>query len=136
MKNLALLLLLAGIIFSSSCKKDSQSDQFKLLTGPVWVSDSLLANGVDAGGPAGLLFNFRGEAKFNEDGTGHFGIYTGTWRFAYNETQIIITADSLALPLTTKIAELTKSSLKVTTSFPNLLNPTSPILLRMTFKAK
>jgi hypothetical protein len=136
MKNLALLLIIAGIFYSSSCKKDSQSESFKLLTGPVWASDSLLVNGADASGPAGLLFNFKGEAKFNEDGTGYFGIYKGTWRFAYNETQIIITADSLSLPLTTKIAELTSKSLKITTSYPNLINPTAPLLIRMTFKAK
>ncbi len=136
MKNLALLLLLTGSIFIFSCKKSSQSDAFKLLTGPTWVSDSLLANGVDAGGPAGILFNFKGEAKFNADGSGTFGNYSGQWRFAFNETQIIITSDSLALPLTTKIVVLTASSLKITTSFPNLLNPASPLLIRMTFKPK
>jgi hypothetical protein len=136
MKNLALFLVFAAILFSSSCKKNSQSEPFKLLTGPVWLSDSLLANGVDAGGPAGILFNFKGEAKFNQDGTGYFGAYTGTWRFAFNETQIIITADSLALPLTTQIAELTSRSLKIKTSYPNLLNPAAPLLIRMTFKPK
>lgn len=136
MKNLALLLILAGCLFNSSCKKDSQSDPFKLLTDPVWLSDSLLANGVDAGGPAGILFNFKGEAKFNQDGTGYFGVYTGTWRFAFNETQIIIIADAPTLQLTTQIAELTSKSLKITTSYPNLLNPTVPIRIRMTFKAK
>lgn len=136
MKNLALLLILAGCLFNSSCKKDSQSDPFKLLTDPVWLSDSLLANGVDAGGPAGILFNFKGEAKFNQDGTGYFGVYTGTWRFAFKETQIIIIADAPTLQLTTQIAELTSKSLKITTSYPNLLNPTVPIRIRMTFKAK
>ncbi|MDO9339097.1 MAG: hypothetical protein Q7T72_01055 [Bacteroidales bacterium] len=137
MKNLALLLIISGCFFISSCKKDSQSEPFKLLTGPVWASDSLLANGLDASlPPDGMLRNFKGEAKFNEDGTGHFGIYTGTWRFAYNETQIVITTDSLPLPLTTKIAELTKISLKITTSYPNLLNPAAPTNIRMTFKAK
>jgi len=136
MKNLALLLIIAGCIYSSSCKKDSQSELFKFLTGPVWVSDSLLANGVDASGPAGILKNFRGEAKFNQDGTGYFGVYTGAWRFAYNETQIIITADSIPIPITTKIAELTKISLKITTSYPNLLDPAAPTRIRMTFKAK
>jgi hypothetical protein len=136
MKNLALLLIVAGCIYASSCKKNSQSEPFKLLTGPVWTSDSLLANGIDASGPAGMLKNFKGEAKFNQDGTGYFGLYTGTWRFAYNDTQIIITTDSLPLPLTTKIAELTKLSLKVTTSYPNVLNPAAPTLIRMTFKAR
>ena len=136
MKNLALLLIISGCLFISTCKKDSQSESFKLLTGTIWVSDSLLANGIDASGPDGMLKNFKGDAKFNQDGTGYFGVYIGTWRFAYNETQIIISADSLPLPLTTKIAELTSISLKVTTSYPNLLNPAAPTFIRMTFKPK
>ena len=136
MKNLALLLIISGCLFISTCKKDSQSESFKLLTGTIWVSDSLLANGIDASGPDGMLKNFKGEVKFNQDGTGAFGVYTGTWKFAYNETQIIITTDSLPLPLTTKIAELTKISLKITTGYPNLFNPAMPTLIRMTFKAK
>jgi hypothetical protein len=136
MKNLALLLAFAGCLISFSCKKNTQSEPFKLLTGPVWVSDSLLANGVDASGSGGMLVNFKGNAKFNQDGTGYFGIYTGTWRFAYNETQIVILADSLSFPLTTKIAELTSISLKITTSYPNVLNPATPINIRMTFKVK
>jgi hypothetical protein len=136
MKNLALLLIISGCFLISSCKKDSHSETFNLLTGPLWASDSLLANGADASGPDGMLKNFKGEIKFKEDGTGYFGIYTGTWRFAFNETQIIIETDSLPLPLTSKIAELTKISLKITTSYPNLLNPTSPTNIRMTFKAK
>lgn len=136
MKNLALLLILSGCFCFSSCKKDSQSEPFKLLTGPTWVSDSLLANNVDASGPDGMLRNFKGEAKFNEDGTGNFGVYTGTWRFSQNETQIVITTDSLPVPLATKIAELTKISLKITTSYPNVINPLAPVYIRMTFKAK
>ena len=109
MKKIALLLVIAGCFLIYSCNKDSQSEASKLLTGPVWASDSLLANGVDASfQPDGMLKNFKGEVKFNADGTGNFGNYTGTWRFAYNETQIVITTDSLPLPLTSKIAELTK----------------------------
>jgi hypothetical protein len=136
MKNLAVLLIISACIYVVSCQKDSQSEPAKLLTSHIWVSDSLLANKADASGPDGMLKNFKGEVKFNEDGTGNFGVYTGTWRFAYNETQIVITTDSLPLPLTTKIAELTKVSLKITTSYPNLLNPAAPINIRMTFKAK
>jgi hypothetical protein len=136
MKNIAVLLILSGCFYFSSCKKDSKSEQFKLLTGPVWVSDSLLANNIDASGPLGMLTNFKGEAKFNEDGTGNFGIYPGKWRFAFNETQIVITTDSLPVPLTTQIAELTTLSLKVTTTYPNPLIPTVPVNIRMTFKAK
>jgi len=134
MKNLVLLLILSVCVFVTNCTKDAQSDSFKLLTGPTWTSDSLLANGVDASGPDGMLKNFKGEVKFKEDLTGNFGIYTGTWKFAYNEKQIIITTDSLPIPLITQIAELTKASLKITTSYPNLLGVSTNI--RMTFKAK
>ena len=83
-----------------------------------------------------MLKNFKGDAKFNEDGTGYFGIYEGTWRFAYDNTQLVISSDSLAFPITTKIAELTAKNLKVTTSYPNLANPSAPTYIRMTFKAK
>jgi hypothetical protein len=136
MKNLAILLIISGCVYFASCKKDTRSEQFKLLTGATWVSDSLLANGLDASGPDGFLENFKGEAKFNDDLTGYFGVYTGTWRFSQNETQIVITTDSLPVPLATKIAELTHISLKITTTYPNVLNPSAPVYIRMTFKAK
>lgn len=134
MKNLALLLAISGCILVASCKKDTNSDAFKFLTGPTWVSDSLLVNGVD--GSAGILNNFNGEAKFNEDGSGKFGDYTGTWRFAFNETELVINSDSLPIPLTTKIVELTKNSLKLTTSFPDPNNLGSFWNIRMTFKPR
>jgi hypothetical protein len=133
MKNVAVFLLIICCFQIFSCKKDSQTEKFKLLTGPVWQSDSLLVNGDDASGTGGLLEHFKGTAKFNTDYTGNFGTYTGTWRFAFNETQLVISSDSLLIPLTAIIAELTSSSLKVTTSYqvpPNTLN------IRMTFKAK
>jgi len=136
MKNIALILIIAAGICIASCKKENQSEAFKLLTGPVWVSDSLLADGADASGETGMLKNFKGEMKFFEDGTGYFGKYDGTWRFSYNETQIVIASDSLPLPLTTKIAELTARSLKITTKFPNPVNPAVSANLRLTFKAK
>jgi hypothetical protein len=136
MKNLALLLVISACFCFASCKKDSQSDAFKLLTTPVWVSDSLLVNGKDAGSSGGMLELFKGEAKFNEDGTGYFGSYDGTWRFANNETQIVITSPLLPITLNTVIAELTNTSLKVTTTYPNLVNPLDPTKIRMTFKAK
>ena len=136
MRTIILLLAISGCFLVTYCSKESESDKFKLLTGPIWVSDSLLVNGVDAGGPGGMLENFNGEAKFNKDYTGNFGDYTGTWRFASDETQIVITTDALPIPLTTKIAELTAVSLKITTSFPNLANPSAPFNIRMTFKAK
>jgi hypothetical protein len=133
MKNVALFIVIICCFQIFSCTKDSQSEKFKLLTGPVWQSDSLLVNGDDASGPGGLLENFKGEAKFNTDYTGHFGTYTGTWRFAFNETQIVISSDSLLLPITAIIAELTQSSLKVTTSYQI---PPETFNIRMTFKAK
>lgn len=136
MKNIFLLLIITCCFYLASCSKDSESETSKLLTGPVWLSDSLLANGVDASGPEGMLKNFKGEAKFNKDGSGNFGSYVGTWRFAYNETQIVISSDSLPIPVTTVIAELTTASLKVTTSYPNPLNPSTAAKIRMTFKAK
>lgn len=131
MRNIVIFIVISGCLFISSCKKESQSEQFKLLTGPIWASDSLLANGVDASGPEGLLKSFKGNIKFNEDLTGYFGKYTGTWRFAFNETQIVIMSDSLPIPLTSKIVELNTESLKITTSY----TITVPINIRMTFKA-
>jgi len=136
MKNLIMVLIITGCISVLSCKKESQTDSFTLLTTPVWVSDSLLVNGIDASGTGGILELFKGEAKFNEDGTGYFGSYQGTWRFANNETQIVINSSALPLTLTTLIAELTSTSLKVTTTYPNPLNPSNPTKIRMTFKAK
>lgn len=135
MKNLLLLITISGIIAFASCKK-SESEQFKLLTGPTWATDSLLANGVNAGGPGGILSKFVGDVKFKTDGTGYFGQYTGEWQFNSNETEIIISTDSIPLPITAQIKELTTTSLKLTSS---LLNPTPPYALlniRMTFKAK
>jgi len=136
MKNLALLLIISACLYFASCKKDTQSEAFKFLTVPVWVSDSLLVNGIDASGPGGMLELFKGDAKFKEDGTGYFGSYEGTWRFANNETQIVITSPLLPITLSTVIAELTSKSLKVTTSYPNPVNPLYPTKIRMTFKAK
>jgi hypothetical protein len=135
MKNLSLIFLILISLAILSCNKDGESERFKLLTGPTWSSDSLLANGIDASGPGGMLEKFKGDAKFNTDGTGSFGAYTGKWRFAYDETQIVIETDSLPIPLTTQIAELTASSLKITTSVPNLSTGIST-KIRMTFKAR
>jgi hypothetical protein len=136
MKNLALLLIISGILIASACNKDEKSDRFKLLTGPIWVSDSLLANEVDASGPEGILEKFKGDARFNEDGTGYFGIYTGTWRFNVDETEITIVTEEMPLPIITNIIELTNISLKIKTIIPNEVIPDEPIRIRMTFKVK
>jgi len=136
MKNLALLLIISACFIVFACDKDNKSERFKFLTGPVWTTDSLLANGTDASGTGGFLEKFRGDAKFREDGTGYFGIYTGVWRFNQDETEITIVTDSLILPLIGDIVELTSASLKVKTVVPNKVDPLQPINIRMTFKAK
>lgn len=136
MKKPGLLFLTAILLVLISCSKEDPNTPFNLLTNRTWVTDALLVNGQNAGGPGQLLENFKGEAKFNRDGTGTFGTYTGTWRFAQNETQIILTTAALPLPLTTIIEELSKTDLKVNTAVPNPLNPLETLQIRMTFKAK
>jgi len=134
MKNIVLFLAICLCFQIFSCQKETQSDRFKLLTGPVWASDSLLVNGIDASGPGGMLEKFKGDIKFNTDYTGYFGDYTGTWRFAFDETEVVIMSDSLPIPITAIIKELNTTSLKVTTSYQ--IPPSDPINIRMTFKAK
>ena len=136
MKNLTLLLILSGIFFAFGCNKKKVSDRYVLLTEHVWVTDSLSANNIDAGGPGGMLEKFKGNVNFNEDGTGYFGTYSGTWRFNVDETQLVIVTDSLPLPINTDILELTKASLKIKTLISNPTISNELIRIRMTFKAK
>jgi len=136
LKNFLLLGLIAIMPVLTSCPDNDVTDPFTLLTTPTWQTDSLLANGADASKPGQLLAKFKGDAKFKEDGTGVFGIYKGTWWFVENKTQIIIKTDSLPLPLTNKIVELTANSFKITTGVPDVTGQTSIINIRMTFKAK
>ncbi len=136
---LILSVFITGFLFLAACDKEEEtSDRFTLLTGATWQSDSLLINGGDASGPGEMLEDFRGTAHFREDYTGTFGNYEGSWDFAQNETELIIRSDSLPIPmLSTKIQELTRESLKVTTSFPDLQNPSGPALqIRLTFTAE
>jgi hypothetical protein len=130
-----LTIVLFGLLLAS-CPKNEEDDRFELLTTPVWQTDTLLANGVDASGPGERLAKFKGEARFKKDGTGNFGIYKGNWWFTENRTQIYITTDSLPFRLTNKIVELTASSFKITTAFPDPTGQTAEIKIRMTFKAK
>jgi hypothetical protein len=131
MKNFIILMIFSVLFILFACKKEETSQRFNFLTGHVWESDSLLANGADESD--GVLKNFKGDAKFNVDGTGYFGKYEGTWKFAYDETQLVISSDSLPVPsITAEIIELNDVSLKVTTGFPG--NP--PLSVRMTFTAK
>jgi hypothetical protein len=136
LKNLLLLALVSLVLALTNCSKEDENDPTILLTTPVWLTDSLLANGLDASNPGQLLAKFKGQAIFKTDLTGTFGIYKGTWRFIENQTQIIIQTDSLPLPLTCKIAELTATSFKITTGVPDITGQTSVINIRMTFKAK
>jgi hypothetical protein len=136
MKNLLLFAVIAACLFLANCSKDTGNDSFTLLTTPTWKTDSLLANGKDAGGPGQLLEKFKGEAKFKTDGTGTFGKFSGKWRFVENKTQIVIESDSLPLPLTNRIIELTEQSFKITTAVPDKNNPLVEVKIRMTFKPK
>lgn len=135
MKNIVLLAVIAGCFFAFSCG-EKESERFKFLTDPIWRPDSLLANGVDASGPGGILADFLGDAKFNKDGTGYFGQYTGTWKFNIGETELIIASDSLPIPVVADIVELTSMSLKLTTILPNPQDIQNPFNIRMTFKPK
>ena len=54
-------MLLAGLVSVTACNKDKTSERFDLLTSHTWKSDSLLADGVDAGDPGELLEKFKGD---------------------------------------------------------------------------
>lgn len=137
MKNFFISFLIVVAIIAFSCKKEeAESINFTNLTTHIWVSDSLLVDGEEASGPGEMLEIFNGEVILKKDGTGTFGVYKGNWYFTEEETKIVLSTDSLGFPLTTNIEELTKSSLKITTAFPNAIVPEDPINIRMTFKAK
>lgn len=135
MRNLICLAVISGLLMVFSCKK-AESERFVNLTGATWVTDSLMANGQDVSGPGQLLADFSGEARFNRDGTGSFGNYTGEWNFSSDETQLVIKTESIAVPIIADIKELTSISLKLTTVMPNLQDLQNPYRIRMTFKAK
>lgn len=136
MKKLVILLTIAAGILVYSCSKDKKSERFILLTTPIWNADSLLADGQDASGPGQLLEDFKGDAKFKEDGTGYFGGFTGEWTLSHDESKLTINTETLLLPITCNIVELTTLSLKITTSVINPVNTSDLIDIRMTFKAK
>lgn len=124
------------ICFFFACKKeDTHSERFDLLTAPLWISDSLLANGEDASGPGELLEKFAGDAKFDEDGSGYFGQYTGKWQLTNNDEYITIYSDSLLIPVTCYIEELSTADFKIVTSFPVKDEP-QPVDIRITFIPK
>ncbi len=120
------------IIFS--CKNEEEkSERFKLLTNHAWISDSLLADGLEAGGEGEILRGFSGKAVFNEDGTGNVGIYSGNWFLNNEETTLSIDSDSLATIATAVITELTEKSLKISTLFPSKTEPIHIYDVKMTF---
>lgn len=131
-----ILLAFTGILIFSSCNKDNEdSELFELLTNHPWQSDSLLADGVEAGGHGELLHGFAGEALFKNDGTGYVGIYEGTWSLNTEEKLLTIYSDSLPAAATTGIRELTASSLKLLTFFPTKEDPSKLLKIRLTFVA-
>ncbi len=138
-KYIPLVVLCFSIILYISCEDELEEEQItktELLTNHIWLSDSLLAGGVNASGPGEILEKFAGETKFNLDGTGTIGQYIGNWKFNEAETQLIITSDSLPAAVTTFISELTESSLKVATVFPLNNDPKNLIGIKMTFIPK
>jgi len=134
MKKLIFLLIIVAGVLIAACEK--KSERFNLLTTPIWVSDSLYANGFDASGAGQLLSKFVGDVKFNEDGTGYFGQYKGEWMLSVDENYLTITTDSLPIPIVADIELLTSTDLKITTNVPNPLNLQDPYDIRMTFKAR
>ena len=136
MKKIASFLVIVTLVLGYSCK-DEESDRFKFLTGTVWTPVSMLANGVDITGSGGLLEGFVGDAKFNEDGTGTFGTYTGEWMLVASEEKLSITTSSPIFSVILDITELTETSLKLQGSVPDPQNLTGPsISIEMTFRAK
>ncbi|NLV19947.1 MAG: hypothetical protein GXY51_10745 [Bacteroidetes bacterium] len=137
MKNIVFITSMFFFLLSLSCSKEEKSERFRLLTTPVWETDSLLVNGVDASGPGEMLADFAGEARFNEDGTGTFGNYTGEWKFSSDEQSITIFSDDLPYivkAVTCDIIELTTTSFKIEAVVPD--QQQMPVTIRLTFKAK
>lgn len=136
MKNSLLQIIMASLVLLAACSKEETSDRFDLLTAHIWTSESLLADGVDASGPGQILEKFKGDIQFKKDGTGYFGQYTGTWRLTNNDANLVIQSPELVAAVTSTIVELTATSLKVTFTYPNLVNPSDPLDIVMTFIPK
>ncbi len=133
-RNIVITIATVLLLVLACSKKDDNSENFIFLTDNTWLSDSLLVNGIDASGEGEPLEKFVGEATFNKDGSGTFGLYDGAWYFTNNETVITITTEDLPIPLTCNIVELTASSFKITTSFNDPI--LGQLAIRITFKAK
>jgi hypothetical protein len=139
MKKIYAVFVLLAVVLAVACDKEKEPEPktpYELLTMHVWVSDSLLADGQEAGGPGQMLAAFNGDAEFRTDGTGTFGEFTGTWTLSADNKEITIISPDLPVTIIAKIEELTETSLKITTGFPNIANPNVVIAIRMTFKKK
>jgi hypothetical protein len=135
MKKIIFLLIIAAGLLVSACSQ-KKSERFILLTTPIWRTDTLYADGVDASGPGQLLAKFKGDAKFHENGTGYFGQYVGEWMLSVDENYLTITSDSIQIPIIAQIYMLTNTDFRITTTVPNPTNLSDPYDIRMTFKAK
>lgn len=136
MRNIVCLSFITAVLLLTACSKDKKSERFRLLTTPVWVSESILVDGEEAAGDWDFLNEFTGEAKFNEDGTGSFGSFTGQWRFNEAETEITITTETMPLPIVTIIIELTSERLEISTVTLNPKNPSESAEVTMIFKTR
>ncbi len=130
------MMLLAGAVIFACTEKEDEIvlTPYELLTGHVWVSDSLLADGEDASGEGEMLEKFNGPAEFRTDGTGTFGEYTGTWTLSDDNKELTIITQELPMQILALVVELNQTSLKVTTAFPDFANPGETIAIRLTFK--
>ncbi len=136
MRNTICLSIITTVLLLTACSKDKKSEPFRLLTTPVWVNESILVDGEEPAGDWVFLNEFTGEAKFNEDGTGYFGSFTGQWRFNEAETEITITTETIPLPIITRIIELTSQRLKISTVILNPQNLLESAEVTMIFKTR
>lgn len=136
MKKLIYLTFVAVALFLYSCSKDKESERFTLLTTPVWTTESITATGADTTGVGVLIKLIRGDAKFNTDGTGTFGMFSGKWSLNSDEDQITITTLALPSSIVADILTLTNQSLKLSADITIATHPQDLINLVLSFKVK
>jgi len=135
MKKFIYLSLVALVLLLVSCSKDEKSERFILLTTPVWTTESITATGADTTGVGVLIKLIRGDAKFNPDGTGTLGMFSGQWSLSDDENQITIT--TLALPaIVADILTLTAQSLSLSADITIATHPQDLIKIVLSFKVK
>lgn len=136
MKKEIVLFCLTVCLLVFACSKEEKSERFELLTTPVWTTESIVATGADTTGVGVLVKMLKGDAKFNEDGTGTFGTFTGQWNFNSDETEITITTLSLPGSLVADIITLTAQSLKLSTDITLPTHQEDLINIQMSFNVK